>query len=54
MILWLKPWHNEKLIDTIKELLDKKEGSKPAKASVKVSRRYLHIGRFGCDAGYFL
>ena len=31
----VKPWHNEKLIDTIKELLlDKKEGVKP-KASVK-------------------
>ncbi|QHS57303.1 sigma-54-dependent Fis family transcriptional regulator [Mucilaginibacter sp. 14171R-50] len=32
----VKPWHNEKLIDTIKDLLDKKEGgSKSAKASVK-------------------
>src|SRR6195952_2213503 len=32
----VKPWHNEKLIDTIKELLDKKDaGSKPAKTSVK-------------------
>ena len=30
----VKPWHNEKLIDTIKDLLDKKEGVKP-KASVK-------------------
>jgi DNA-binding NtrC family response regulator len=29
----VKPWHNEKLIGTIKELLDKKEGVKPAKAS---------------------
>ncbi len=29
----VKPWHNEKLIDTIKELLDKKEGVKPAKAA---------------------
>src|SRR5215469_5122983 len=27
----VKPWHNEKLIDTIKEILDKKEGVKPAK-----------------------
>jgi len=30
----VKPWHNEKLIDTIKDLLDKKEGvksNKPAK-----------------------
>lgn len=31
----VKPWHNEKLITTIKELLDKQEGTKPAKASVK-------------------
>jgi two-component system response regulator HydG len=32
----VKPWHNEKLIDTIKELLDKQEGGvKTAKASVK-------------------
>ena len=29
----VKPWHNEKLIDTIKELLEKKEGVKPAKAT---------------------
>src|ERR1700733_4512036 len=29
----VKPWHNEKLIDTIKELLDKKEGVKPVKAT---------------------
>jgi two-component system, NtrC family, response regulator HydG len=33
----VKPWHNEKLIDTIRDLLDKKEGAKPAKASVKSS-----------------
>src|ERR1700743_3216604 len=33
----VKPWHNEKLIDTIKDLLDKQEGSKPAKASSKSS-----------------
>src|SRR5579863_8686814 len=33
----VKPWHNEKLIDTIKELLDKKEGVKTVKASVKGS-----------------
>src|SRR3984885_13910411 len=32
----VKPWHNEKLIATIKDLLDKKEGVKP-KASVKGS-----------------
>jgi two-component system response regulator HydG len=31
----VKPWHNEKLIATIRDLLDKKEGVKPAKASVK-------------------
>src|SRR5476651_2508946 len=31
----VKPWHNEKLIDTIKELLEKKEGIKTVKASVK-------------------
>ncbi len=29
----VKPWHNEKLIDTIKELLDKKEGTKTVKSS---------------------
>jgi two-component system response regulator HydG len=33
----VKPWHNEKLITTIKDLLDKQEGVKPAKASVKSS-----------------
>ena len=32
----VKPWHNEKLIDTIKELLDKKEGVKTVK-SVKTT-----------------
>src|ERR1700710_2734259 len=31
----VKPWHNEKLIETIKELLDKKEGVKTVKASVR-------------------
>src|SRR5438270_10014022 len=31
----VKPWHNEKLIATIKELLDKQEGNKPAKTNVK-------------------
>lgn len=31
----VKPWHNEKLIEAIKELLDKKEGVKPVKSSVK-------------------
>jgi DNA-binding NtrC family response regulator len=33
----VKPWHNEKLIDTIKDLLDKKEdgGGKSAKSSAK-------------------
>jgi len=33
----VKPWHNEKLITTIKDLLDKQEGVKPAKTSVKSS-----------------
>lgn len=33
----VKPWHNEKLIGTIRDLLDKKEGVKPAKSSVKSS-----------------
>src|SRR5579863_7825150 len=33
----VKPWHNEKLIATIKELLDKQEGPKTAKATVKTS-----------------
>src|SRR5579885_954607 len=31
----VKPWHNERLLETIKDLLDKKEGVKPAKATVK-------------------
>src|SRR5882757_9418743 len=31
----VKPWHNEKLIATIKELLDKKEGVKTTKTAVK-------------------
>jgi two-component system, NtrC family, response regulator HydG len=31
----VKPWHNDKLIDTIKDLLDKKGGVKSAKATVK-------------------
>jgi DNA-binding NtrC family response regulator len=33
----VKPWHNEKLIETIKDLLDKKEGSTPKKATGKSS-----------------
>jgi DNA-binding NtrC family response regulator len=33
----VKPWHNEKLIATIKDLLDKQEGTKPAKSSAKSS-----------------
>ena len=33
----VKPWHNEKLIATIKDLLDKKEGVKPTKSSVKTA-----------------
>lgn len=31
----VKPWHNDKLTETIKELLDKKEGVKPTTPSVK-------------------
>jgi len=31
----VKPWHNDKLIDTIKDLLDKKGGVKSAKATLK-------------------
>ena len=31
----VKPWHNEKLIETIKDLLDKQEGPKKPKAAVK-------------------
>jgi len=31
----VKPWHNEKLIDTIKELLEKKEGVKTIKTTSK-------------------
>jgi two-component system response regulator HydG len=35
----VKPWHNEKLIDTIKDLLDKKEdGGKPASHQLKAQR----------------
>ena len=33
----VKPWHNEKLIDTIKDLLDKKEGVKTEKKPGKSS-----------------
>src|ERR1700753_2027196 len=31
----VKPWHNEKLTETIKELLDKKEGPKQPKSVAK-------------------
>jgi two-component system response regulator HydG len=31
----VKPWHNERLIETIKDLLDKQEGPKKPKISVK-------------------
>ncbi|GAB3926789.1 sigma-54-dependent transcriptional regulator [Mucilaginibacter myungsuensis] len=31
----VKPWHNEKLLDTIKDLLDKKEGVKTVKSATK-------------------
>ncbi|MFD0765096.1 sigma-54-dependent transcriptional regulator [Mucilaginibacter lutimaris] len=41
----VKPWHNEKLIDTIKDLLDKKEGGtgKSTKASGKGSSSETNI-----------
>ncbi len=34
----VKPWHNEKLITTINDLLDKKVVTKPTKSSVKTAR----------------
>ncbi len=40
----VKPWHNEKLIGTIKELLDKKEGVKTTKSSVKGSGQTSLLG----------
>lgn len=40
----VKPWHNEKLIGTIKELLDKKEGPKAAKASSKTNGQTAILG----------
>jgi two-component system response regulator HydG len=39
----VKPWHNEKLIGTIKELLDKKEGTKAVK-SIKSSGQTNILG----------
>ena len=40
----VKPWHNEKLIETIKDLLDKKEGSStPKKSSGKSSTNETSI-----------
>jgi len=39
----VKPWHNEKLIDTIKDLLDKQEGPKTVK-SVKASSSTSILG----------
>lgn len=39
----VKPWNNEKLTGTIKELLEKKEGVKPAKSSVKSASGDTHI-----------
>ncbi|MDB4999085.1 MAG: sigma-54-dependent Fis family transcriptional regulator [Mucilaginibacter sp.] len=40
----VKPWHNEKLIDTIKELLDKKEGIKTSKPLKGVSGQTSILG----------
>jgi two-component system response regulator HydG len=40
----VKPWHNEKLIDTIKDLLDKKEGVKTSKPLKGVSGQISILG----------
>jgi two-component system response regulator HydG len=40
----VKPWHNEKLIDTIKDLLDKKEGVKTNKPLKGVSGQTSILG----------
>jgi DNA-binding NtrC family response regulator len=40
----VKPWHNEKLIDTIKDLLDKKEGVKTSKPLKGVSGQTSILG----------
>ncbi|MDB5062962.1 MAG: sigma-54-dependent Fis family transcriptional regulator [Mucilaginibacter sp.] len=40
----VKPWHNEKLIDTIKDLLDKKEGIKTSKPLKGVSGQTSILG----------
>ena len=40
----VKPWHNEKLIATIKELLDKQEGPKTSKASTKTAGNTSILG----------
>ncbi|QQL51330.1 sigma-54-dependent transcriptional regulator [Mucilaginibacter ginkgonis] len=39
----VKPWHNEKLIETVKDLLEKKDGDKPSK-SVKSKGTTLILG----------
>lgn len=39
----VKPWHNEKLTDTIKELLDKKEGPKQSKTAAKTGAGITNI-----------
>jgi len=39
----VKPWHNEKLTDTIKELLEKKEGPKQPKTAAKSSAGNTNI-----------
>ncbi|TWR31385.1 sigma-54-dependent Fis family transcriptional regulator [Mucilaginibacter pallidiroseus] len=39
----VKPWHNEKLIDIIKDLLDKKEGAKTSKSASKSAAGQTNI-----------
>ena len=40
----VKPWHNDKLVETIKELLDKKEGVKQTPQSVKSGSNAAILG----------
>ena len=40
----VKPWHNDKLVETIKELLDKKEGVKQTTQSVKSGSNAAILG----------
>src|SRR6201989_1915755 len=40
----VKPWHNEKLIETIKDLLDKQEGPKTTRSSAKAAGNTSILG----------